>query len=438
MRLPDLSTMRPPRIALTTLGCRVNQSETETLARQFTATGCQVVPFDAPADVYVVNTCTVTQVGDRKSRQLLRRAARRNPQALVVAAGCYATVDPATLQAMPEVGLVVPNAAKSRLPELVLAHLNQTRQVRAVDVPSPLAPACFHRTRALVKVQDGCAEGCAYCIVPRARGAPRSRPLSEVLAEVQARVAEGHQEVVLTGIHLGQYGLDLGPDSPTLADLIRAILGGTNVPRLRLSSIEPPDFQPTLLELWQNPRLCRHLALPLQSGCDRTLARMGRRYTSADYARLLKQLRAAVPQIAITTDVIVGFPGETDADHAASLDFAREMAFARIHVFPYSRRQGTPAATMSDQVDPALKQARASDFRALGEETGHRYRLQFVGQQATVLWETPDPDRPAHWVGFTDTYIRVTTTDPDNLAGRITPTLLTAVTTGGMTGQVLR
>ncbi len=431
-----MRTMPPLRIALATLGCRVNQSETEALARQFAAAGSQIVPFDEPADVYVVNTCAVTHVGDRKSRQLLRRAARRNPRALVVAAGCYATVAPAALQAMPEVDLVVPSADKPRLPELVAARLQAAVHGPRAAVASP-QPQTWRRTRALVKVQDGCAEGCTYCIVPRARGAPRSRPLPDVLAEVQARVTEGHQEIVLTGIHLGQYGLDLGPGAPTLADLMRAILRETDVARLRLSSIEPPDFHPVLLDLWQDPRVCRHLALPLQSGCDRTLTRMGRRYTAADYAGLIRQIRTAVPQIAITTDVIVGFPGETDADHATSLDFAREMAFARIHVFPYSRRPGTPAATMPDQVAPARKQARACAFRALGDESGRRYRAQFVGQQAAVLWETPDQDQPARWAGLTDTYIRVTASHPGDLAGRIIPTLLTAVTAGGMTGRVL-
>jgi len=433
MRPPDYPTTRPLRIAFATLGCKVNQSETETLVRQFAADGYQIVAFGEPADVYVVNTCTVTHVGDRKSRQLLRRAARRDPHALVVAAGCYATVDPAALHAMPEVGLVVPSADKPRLLELVTARLGQSAS------SCILHPSSFpHRTRALVKVHDGCADRCTYCIVPRARGRPRSRPLPDVLADVRARLAEGHREVVLTGVHLGRYGHDLpnGPGAPTLTDLVRAILDETDVPRLRLSSIEPQDFGPALLDLWRNPRVCRHLALPLQSGCDRTLARMGRRYTAADFAELVRQVRAVAPPVALTTDVIAGFPGETDADHAASLAFAQEMAFARIHVFPYSQRRGTPAAAMPDQVSPAVKQARARAFRDLGDESGRRYRAQFVGQSVDVLWEAPHPDAPAHWRGFTDTYIRVATTSPRNLAGHIIPARLTAVTADGIIGDL--
>jgi len=433
MRPPDHATTRPPRIAWATLGCKVNQSETDALVRRFAADGYQVVGFDEPADVYVVNTCTVTHVGDRKSRQLLRRAARRNPSALVVAAGCYATVDPVTLIAMPEVSLVVPSADKPRLPELIFTHLNQVKQVGAADSSSfILHPSSFRRTRALVKVHDGCADHCTYCIVPRARGQPRSRPLPDVLAEVRDRMADGHQEVVLTGVHLGQYGRDVGFGAPTLTDLVRAILRDTDVPRLRLSSVEPQDFGPALLSLWQDPRVCRHLALPLQSGCDRTLARMGRRYTTADYAELVRHVREAVPQMALTTDVIVGFPGETDADHAVSLAFAREMGFARIHVFPYSRRQGTPASIMPDQMPPTVKQIRAREFRTLGDESGRRHRSRFVGQVADVLWEAPNPDAPGLWQGFTDTYIRVTATHSGDLAGQITPARLTAVTADGM------
>lgn len=426
-------THHVPRIAFATLGCKVNQSETDALICQFTAAGYQMVAFDEEADVYVVNTCTVTHVGDRKSRQLLRRAARRNPRALVVAAGCAVTADPAGLRALPEVGLLVPSADKPRLLELI----EQSAVSRQRSTVSGQQPGSF-RTRALVKVHDGCADRCTYCIVPLARGEPRSRPLPDVLAEVQAHCAAGRQEIVLTGIHLGSYGHDLGHRAPGLADLVQAILAETDVPRLRLSSIEPQDFSPHLLALWENPRVCRHLALPLQSGCDATLVRMGRRYTAANYAVLVQQVRAAVPQIALTTDVIVGFPGETAADHAASLEFTRAMEFARIHVFPYSRRRGTPAAAMPNQVPPTVQAARAGEFRALAAESGRRYRAQFVGQMTDVLWEAPNPAAPGQWAGYTDTYIRVTTYLPEDvdLTGWLTPVCLTAVTAEGMTAQI--
>ena len=325
------------RVFLTSVGCKLNQSEVESWARHLAAFGCEVVADPAAADLCVVNTCTVTHVAARKSRQLVRRCHRANPQAQIVVTGCYAEMSPAEASSLPGVILVLGTAGKEHLVETVAERLGLQR----VQEPRDVSPIPSRHTRAWVKIQDGCDNACTYCIVHIARGRQRSRPLPEVLTEILARQAEGYQEMVLTGVHIGAYGREHGT---TLAALIETILAQTQFRRLRLTSIEPWDVTGDLLALWENPRLCRHLHLPLQSGCDATLQRMNRRYTAAHYRDLVRRAREAIPDLAVTTDVIVGFPGEDEGEFAATAAFVTAMEFARIHVFPFSARPGTVAA----------------------------------------------------------------------------------------------
>ena len=426
----------PHRVYLRSLGCRLNQSELEALARQLAGRGCQVVDDPAQADICVVNTCAVTAEAERKTRHLLRALARANPQARIAVLGCAATLRGEELAAFPNVAWVIPNEEKERAVEAL--------------TPSPLPPSpspverergrgvggvgVRARTRAFVKIQDGCDNACTYCIVHILRGPVRSRPPEEVVAEIAERVREGYQEAVLTGVNIGAYGRDLGRPGG-LAGLVAAILAQTDLPRLRLSSVEPWDVDESLLALWPNPRLCRQLHLPLQSGCEATLRRMGRRITAAEYARLLERIRAAVPDMAVTTDIIVGFPGEDKAEFAESLAFVERMGFARLHVFPFSPRPGTPAARMGGQVPEPVMQERAARMRDLGERLAAQYRRRFLGQELAVLWERRRRD--GLWHGLTDNYLQVVTACPADLYNRIVPTRLVGEQNGFLVGEVV-
>jgi threonylcarbamoyladenosine tRNA methylthiotransferase MtaB len=415
-------------VYLTSVGCKLNQSEIETLARQFIASGHRVVAAPEEADVCVLNSCVVTHVAARKTRQAVRRLQRRNPATRLVVTGCYAHVASDDLAA----DLVVGNADKDRLVE----HLVSEGLLLPASLPLPSPWALpSGRTRAFVKIQDGCDNHCTYCIIRLARGPQRSRPRADVLAEVQARVEAGYQEVVLTGVHLGGYGHDHGkPPQDSLWHLVEAVLSQTHVCRLRLSSIEPWDVTPEAFYLWQDPRLCRHLHLPLQSGSDEILRRMGRRYTAEEFARLVEAARAAIPDVAITTDIIVGFPGETEAHFAESLAFVERIGFTRGHVFPYSPRPGTPAASLSNHVSPLEKRARAARMRAITCQSAVRFRDQFVDQIVGVLWESR---RDGQWRGLTDNYLRVTAQSAADLVQTITPVRLDAVTDDGLYGMVV-
>jgi threonylcarbamoyladenosine tRNA methylthiotransferase MtaB len=383
------------KVYLDSVGCKLNQSEIEALARGFMQAGHRLAQANEEADLCVINTCTVTQEADRKSRQLIRRLRRTNPTARLVVTGCYAEMCPQEIEAIGGVDLVVGNKDKERLVELVGNVKRQTSNVKALPVD---------RTRAFVKIQDGCNNCCAYCIVSLARGRERSRPPQEILAEIEALVAASCKEVVLTGVHIGGYGKDLGS---SLSQLVEDVLAHTAVPRLRLSSIEPWELEDSLLGLWEDPRLCRHLHLPLQSGCDATLRRMGRRYTTSQYSDLVATARRSIPDLAITTDVIVGFPGETAEEFAQSLGFVAEMEFARIHVFKYSARPGTAAAEMSHQVPDAEKKRRSEAMLELARESSQRFHRRFLGRALDVLWERPCGNDQYVWSGLTDNYIRV-------------------------------
>lgn len=415
------------RVYLHTLGCRLNQAEIERMARQYAAAGHDVVADAADADVCVVNTCAVTGEAARKSRQLVRHLHRANPALSIIVTGCYAQLEPEAVARLPGVLQVVPNAEKDD----IAPQPDNARPDEALPTSGTAG-----RTRAFVKVQDGCNNRCTFCVTTIARGASRSRPLSAVVAEIDALAGAGYKEVVLTGVHLGAYGRDLGTD---LFTLVRAVLDGTAIPRLRLSSLEPWDLAPGFFDLWQDGRLCRQLHLPLQSGAARTLRRMARRTTPAAYAALVESARARIPDLALTTDVIVGFPGETDAEFEESLAFARAMDFAKLHVFRYSPREGTAAASMSPQIDEATKRARSAQIQALSDEGGRRFAARFVGRVMSVLWEADAGARGRVWrnTGLTDNYLRVWLDAPRVLTNTITSVRLAGVCDGGLRGELV-
>lgn len=447
-----------PRVAILTLGCKVNYSETEALAENFQQAGYALVDPEGneKLDAFIVNTCTVTHVAGRKSRQMLRRAKRENPQALVVATGCHVYTSRPEVENIAEVDLVVGKAEEERMVELVSRRLNYELSYRPepshllfagglnAHLARPLAATEHYRTRAMVKIQDGCNAGCAFCIVPTARGGPRSISIAEVVEGVRLKAASGYREVVLTGVHLGKYRAPVeGVDEARplrLKALLEKIL--EEVPaevlaRLRITSLEPQDYDPTLLALWQqHPRLARHFHLALQAGCDATLARMRRGYNTEKYARIVAQIRRELPDASITTDIIVGFPGETDAEFDQTLAFVEEMGFSKIHVFPFSTRQGTLAATMPGQVPEQVKKERGERLRLLSEKLSRRWRSIFIGDVRPVLWEQP-PSEPISseqlplWNGLTDNYLRVYTANPKKLHNLLTPTRLTGLTDEG-------
>jgi len=419
------------RVRLETLGCRLNTSEMEQLARRLRAAGHQIVDAEVPCDVCVINTCAVTHLAERKSRQLIRRLQQAHPQALLVVTGCYAELEAPRVQAM-GVPLVVGNQQKEQLMEIIARELG----LPATAPAQTAVCAGGLRTRAFVKVQDGCDNACTFCVVRLARGKGRSRPPEEVLQEVHQLLRAGYREVVLSGVHLGAYGHDWG-DRRGLFQLVRRLLAETDLARLRLSSLEPWDITPDFFTLWEDRRLARHLHLPLQSGCDATLRRMARRTTTQAFAGLVAVARAVIPDLAVTTDIMVGFPGESEAEFAESLAFVEAMQFARLHIFRYSPRPGTRAATMPDQVPPAVAAERAQRMHALGAKLERSFRRRFIGRTMEVLWETARPGDGAWlWSGLTDNYLRVTTSSAENLHNIITPTRLLAERDNGLYGEV--
>jgi threonylcarbamoyladenosine tRNA methylthiotransferase MtaB len=398
-----------PRIALDTVGCKLNQAEIQLLARQFAQAGYRLVPPDEGADVYILNTCTITHVADGKCRHLLRLARRRNPQALVVAVGCYAERARQELAQIDGVDLVLDNSEKQYL----LSRLEESgRLSRPLHTQRVSTTHADFRTRAFIKVHDGCNNFCSYCIVPLVRGREKSIPLDQVVAEVKYRIAEDYKEVVLTGTEIGSYNYE----GVGLKGLLQHILTETEVERLRLSSLQPYKISPEFIGLWRDGRLCRHFHLSLQSGSDAVLSRMKRRYTASDYQRAVALIRDRVPEVAITTDIIVGFPGETETEFEESYELCQQMEFARIHVFPYSPRQGTEAAAMPNQIGDKVKRQRSQRMLALAKESAQNFRRKFLGKTMPVLWEK---QKGGIWSGLTDNYIRVYTKSSEDLTNKL-------------------
>jgi len=415
------------RIALASLGCKLNQAEIESLARQFDEAGYTLVSPAERADVYILNTCTVTHVADRKSRHLLRLAHKQNPDARLVAIGCYAERAPQKLAGIEGVELVVGNEQKKSLLRLLE---DAGYSGSPVDDEERHRHYNGYRTRAFIKIQDGCNSFCSYCIVPLVRGREISLPADQIVSEVRQRVVAGVKEVVLTGTEVGSY--DYG--GVNLTGLLKRILAETNVVRLRLSSLQPQEISPELIGLWRDSRLCPHFHLSLQSGSNAVLGRMERKYSTGDYKRAVSLIRDIVPEVAITTDVIVGFPGETEAEFGESYDFCRQMEFARIHVFPYSPREGTEAAGMTQPVADKIKSRRSREMLALAKGSSHNYNGRFLGSTRPVLWEKRSGD--GVWSGLTDNYIKVYTESTEDLTNKLLMVKLLEAKRDGVWGEV--
>jgi threonylcarbamoyladenosine tRNA methylthiotransferase MtaB len=422
------------RVYLETLGCRLNYAEMASLGRQLAAAGHVLADSAAHADLCVLNSCAVTGEAARQTRQLARQIARANPQSKLIVTGCYASLDGETVGKLPNVVLVVGNTRKDELASVIQAEAAQLETVPASNrvIETVALTGEGGRTRAFVKAQDGCRNRCAFCVVTLARGDERSRPIAEIVAEVAGLHAEGYQEAVLTGVHLGGYGSDTGHG---LAALVEALLAETRIPRLRLSSLEPFDLEPGFFDLWalSGARLMPHLHLPAQSGSDAVLKRMARRNRVAEFEALIAAARNRIPGLTITTDLIAGFPGETEADFEETVAFAERAQFAHIHVFPYSARQGTAAARFGGQVPEPERKRRVRRLVALDAALGRAVRNSFVGQVRPVLWESrvEAEGGKASWSGLTDNYLRVDTVAPADadLRNKITAVQLT--TAGG-------
>ncbi len=434
------------KIAFYTLGCKVNQADTASMENLFLRSGHQLVSFDGEADVYIINTCVVTNTGQRKSRQTIHRAIRKNPNALIVVTGCYPQTAAEEVKAIAGVDMIIGNQDRAQIVQLVeerLAH----RQTDTLDAVHKLtASTAFEemaagditdKTRAFLKIQEGCNQFCTYCIIPYARGPLRSRSLESIRTETQRLISAGFKEIVLIGIHLGCYGKE-NPDGPTLYDAVKTVLEVPGVQRLRLGSLESVEVEPRLLTLMQeDARFCRHLHLPLQSGCDKTLQAMHRPYTTAKFQTLLADIKTKVPDIAITTDVIVGFPGETEADFETTCKFAESCGFSKMHIFPFSARKGTPAEKFAGAVTEAVKKERA-DILGKIDETMHKTFLQaMVGQTAEVLFEQPAGED--YFEGLTGNYQRVfVKSGGRNLGGEILPVKITAFDGEKLLGEIIK
>ncbi len=418
-------------VHLQTLGCRLNEAELETWAREFRARGIVITPDAACADMVVVNTCAVTQEAVRKSRNLIRRAQRQNPQAKLVVSGCYSSLaEPQTAEEL-GIDLVVSNHEKDQLVDLTCQAFAVPVMPQAATEPDASSLLARGRQRAFIKVQDGCRYRCTYCVVTLARGAERSRPLAEIIAEIQTLSAEVH-EVVLTGVHLGGYGHDLGH---TLTDLVQAVLNETTIPRIRLGSVEPWDIPPDFWQLFNNPRLMPHLHLPMQSGSDSVLRRMARRCKTATFTEMINRARQQIADITVTTDIIVGFPGETAAEWQQTLDFVAQIRFAHIHIFSYSARAGTRAAELPAPVSRTVQRTRSAQLHQIATEHRRSVLEQHVGRTYPILIEgQPTQTRTGReWQGYTPNYLRVrlhTTSDVD-LANQIVPAHTRQVTPDG-------
>lgn len=413
------------KVAFCSLGCKVNQYETNAMAQKFIEHGYEVVEFDEYADVYIVNTCTVTNVADRKSRQMLRRAKEINKDATLVACGCYAQVAKEELKKIPEIDLIIGNNEKNDIIQIVENHIAQKGAEDLVsDVMYKLdyvelgTTTYTEKTRAVIKVQDGCDRFCSYCLIPYARGHIRSRKIENVIEEIKKVAEEGINEVVITGIHIASYGRDFKGENIGLIDLLEEINKIQGLHRIRLGSIEPTIITDEFVErLSKLDKICDHFHLSLQSGCTETLKRMNRRYTTEEFKEVTKRLRAKFPNAALTTDIIVGFPGETDEEFNTTYEFLKEIAFYKMHIFKYSQRKGTKAAVMPNQVDGKIKEERSKKLIELSNENEYNYNKKYIGKQVEVLFEEREGE---YLKGHTTNYIVVKhKTDKNDLINKI-------------------
>lgn len=422
------------RIAFHTLGCKVNQTDTESLMAMFRERGHEIIPFDEIADVYIINTCAVTNLGERKSRQSIRRAAAVIPSPIIVVTGCYAQTSSGEVAGIPGVNLVVGMSERPRLVQLVEDYCrDRQNKINVSDIGLERSwiklPVSYstERTRATLKVQEGCDQFCSYCIVPLARGRIRSLPLVEAVSQFKALIASGYREIVLTGIHLGAYGKDLGI---TLTDLLKELLKNEGTFRIRLGSIEPNDFDDSLIELIiNNSRICQYLHIPLQSGSESVLKLMNRHYSLNYYQNLLWRIRSGNPLVAIGTDLIVGFPGETEEDFKRTCQFIEEQAFSRIHVFRFSARKGTAAASLPNKVPGEVKEERSKRVQEIASKAAADYAGKFIGRSVETLFEEKTGSR---WTGLSGEYLRTEIVTNADLKNKLKKVLVT-----GISGNIL-
>lgn len=415
------------KAALYTLGCRVNQYETEAIAESFIKKGYEIVNFDDYADVYVINTCTVTNMSDRKSRQMIRKAKKTNPDAVVVAAGCYAQVSPEEALKIEGVDIVIGTSEKGRIFELVEEYKKKGRKINFVS--NIMNIRSFEeleideyqdRTRAFLKIQDGCDRYCSYCLIPYARGPVRSRNPQNIFNEVLKLSRKGFKEIILSGIHVASYGKDIG--NVNLVDIIKGINEIEGIERIRIGSVDPTFFTDKVIdEISKVKKLCPHFHLSLQSGCDETLKRMNRHYTASEYKSIVESLRKAFKDVSVTTDVIVGFPGETDEEFKKTYDFLKDIKLSKMHIFKYSPRKGTRAAAYKDQVKPDIKENRSKILLELDEILEREFIESFVSKKMDVLFEELNDGVSC---GYTRNYIKVSVNTKKDLSGEIHDVLL--------------
>ena len=407
------------KVAFYTLGCKVNQYETEAMLEMFEKKGYEGVDSEEYADVYVINTCTVTHMSDRKSRQYIRRVKKKNPKAIIAVVGCYSQVSPEEILEIEDVNLVMGTNDRRTIVDKIesidcntklstVDDIMKVKKFEEIEISQTNG-----KTRAFIKIQDGCDRFCTYCIIPYARGRIRSREIDSIIEEVANLADRGYREVVLTGIHVASYGKDL-KDGSSLLTVIKAVAEIEKIERIRLSSVEPILFTEEFVdEICKIDKLVPHYHLSLQSGCDETLKRMNRRYTSEEYKRIVKVLRERIPDVAITTDIIVGFPGETNEEFSKTLSFLKEIKLMHTHVFKYSPRKGTPAAIMENQVDPQMKNMRSSTLLSLSTKNFKEFASKYIGKNMRVLFEEQDSE--GYYEGLTDNYIRVKVKSEENL-----------------------
>lgn len=403
------------QVHLKSLGCRLNEAELEHWARDFQHQGHQITRHHEQADVVVINTCAVTQEAVRKSRQLIRRTHRHNPMAKLIVSGCYSSLSPNIANEFEGIDLVIPNKNKEQLVEIATRELDIETMPSLATVPAEAALFSRGRNRAFIKIQDGCRHRCTFCIVTVARGEERSRSIKDIVQEINTLHAQGIQEAVLTGVHVGGYGSDL---DCSLYELIHAILTDTDIPRLRLASVEPWDLPGNFFDLFQNPRLMPHIHLPLQSGSDPVLRRMARRCKTNDFNTLVEHARNSVPDISLTTDIIVGFPGETHQEWQESLAFIESIGFSHIHIFSYSPREGTKADTLPNQINKTEQKSRSRQLHALAKQMKANWLENHVGREFPILWENDTEENNSdgkNYYGYTPNFIRARVDVPSNI-----------------------
>jgi len=421
------------KIHLNSLGCRLNEAELEQWANDFSCAGDTIATAAEDADIIVMNTCAVTQEAVRKSRQRTQRLQRANPSAKFVISGCYSTLETPAGLAELGVDLIVPNSHKNELVQMTRTAFDQPNMPESATQPAEAALFRRSRHRAFIKIQDGCRYRCTFCIVTVARGAERSRAIEDIVQEVNNLHQSDVHEVVLTGVHVGGYGSDLGTN---LYSLVNALLQNTDIPRIRFASVEPWDLSPEFLTVFQNPRVMPHMHLPLQSGCNSVLKRMARRCKTEDFSELVEALRKSVPNFNVTTDLIVGFPGETDDEWQATLSYLRDQQFGHMHIFTYSERDGTKAASLPNKVTKRTRRARSRELHVLAADQRRRVLNQALGNTVDVLWERGTPcDGGFKHSGYTPNYLKVHTLSATDISNQILPTELHSIDSDSLIGR---